>query len=408
MQENRLRYLYQRFNERTATDAEVEEFSAALSDPAVEHVVKSIIDNTWDTMSPMYTFPVASDRSQEIYDQITKEQVPVFNKRRTWARIAVAAAAATIIFGAGLFYFNAADKAIESKQVKYTTDIKPGIIGATLTLANGKKISLGDAAKGEITKEAGIRVTKTTDGELVYEILSQTPSGHPNPSLPGNKGDQSTLTTYNTLTTAKGETYILTLPDHSKVWMNAASSLTYAASLNEHGMRRVKLSGEAYFQVAKDKAHPFIVESKNQQVEVLGTHFNISAYNDEPAVKTTLVEGSVKITVNSINKVLKPNQQALVVGAEAIEVSDIEAEYAVAWKNGFFLFNSERLENIMIKISRWYNVEIEYTDPALKSETFIGTISRFEKVSKVLNMLERTDVASFKIVGNKIIINKKK
>ncbi len=314
--------------------------------------------------------------------------------RRMWPRIAaVAAAVAIIVFGAGLFFYKNQQKTSTS-VVASTNDIAPGKIGATLTLASGKRISLGDAANGEIAKEAGISVTKAADGQLVYQS---------NPSLRVEAKQY-----FNTLTTAKGETYIITLPDKSKVWMNAASSLTYSASLTERGVRRVKLEGEAYFQIAKDKAHPFIVESKGQEVEVLGTHFNISAYSNEPIVKTTLIEGSVKVTANYQSKTLKPNQQALLTGTDAIQVSDVEAEYDVAWKNGFFLFNGERLESIMIKVARWYNVEVEYADPALKSKTFIGTISRFEKVSKVLNMLERTEVASFKIEGNKIIIDKKK
>lgn len=307
---------------------------------------------------------------------------------RIWPRIAaVAAAVAFIIMGVYFFNYSGGNKTIQ-----YAHDIVPGKVGATLTLASGKKIRLGDAANGEIANEAGISVTKTADGQIAYEIKESS-------------SDENKI---NTLTTARGETYILTLPDKSKVWMNAASSLTYSASLKERGLRRVKLEGEAYFQITKDKARPFIVESKGQEVEVLGTHFNISAYGDEPVIKTTLIEGSVKVTANHHSKTLKPNQQALLTGTDAIQVSDVEAEYDVAWKNGFFLFNSERLESIMNKLARWYNVQIEYSDPALKSKTFIGTISRFEKVSKVLNMLERTEVASFKIEGNKIIIDKKK
>lgn len=310
--------------------------------------------------------------------------------RRMWPRIA-AAAAVIIVFGAGWVVYKNQQKT-STAVVTFANDIPPGKMGATLTLASGKKISLGDASNGEIAKEAGIIVTKEANGQIAYEIKESS-------------SDENQI---NKLTTAKGETYILTLPDKSKVWMNAASSLTYATTLKTHGVRRVKLEGEAYFQVAKDNAHPFIVESRGQEVEVLGTHFNISAYGDEPVIKTTLIEGSVKVTANHRSKTLKPNQQALFTGTDAIQVSDVEAEYDVAWKNGFFLFNGERLESIMIKVGRWYNVEVEYADPALKSKTFIGTISRFEKVSKVLNMLERTDVASFKIEGNKIVIDQKK
>ncbi|MNL08096.1 fec operon regulator FecR [compost metagenome] len=212
----------------------------------------------------------------------------------------------------------------------------------------------------------------------------------------------------NTLSTEKGETYILTLPDKSKVWLNAASSLTYTAALMERGVRRVKLTGEAYFEIFKDKAHPFVVESKEQQVEVLGTHFNINAYEDEFVVKTTLLEGSVKISnAGSRSSILKPGQQA-VLSDRGIVLKNVEAEDAIDWKSGYFMFNNESLESGLKRIARWYNVQIIYEDESLKGETFFGRISKFEKISKVFSMLERTDIVRFKIEGNKIFVRKKK
>jgi len=311
-----------------------------------------------------------------------------------WPRIAVAASIALAVSVGGYFYYNNQHSKIQQTPT-YVADVAPGKLGATLTLANGKKIRLSDAANGQLAREAGVSISKTADGQVIYETKA----------LPGGTVENN-LGAINTMTTAKGETYILTLPDKSKVWINAASSLTYAAVLNERGQRRVKLSGEAYFEITKDKAHPFIVETDKQEVEVLGTHFNIDSYADQQETKTTLLEGSVKVTGKGGVKIIKPGQQAIL-SQNSIKIADVEAEDAIAWKNGYFMFDIETLESVMQKISRWYDVKVVYEDPALKSKTFLGTISRFENVSKVLNMLERTDEARFRIKDRTIYISKK-
>jgi ferric-dicitrate binding protein FerR (iron transport regulator) len=208
-----------------------------------------------------------------------------------------------------------------------------------------------------------------------------------------------------------GGTYQVTLPDGSRVWMNAASTLRFPSSFKGSALRKVELTGEAYFEVFKDKTHPFIVVSGAQQVEVLGTHFNINSYPDEPAVLTTLLEGAVRVNLvagngSSRSAVLKPDQQGVLKG-QSISVRHVDAAYAVAWKNGYFMFNSERLETAMNKISRWYNIRVEYRDASLKDETLLGTISKFDDIGKVLKMIGRTDVVTFKAEGNKIIINRK-
>ena len=318
--------------------------------------------------------------------------------RKTY-RIAVAVAAAIAVMITGVWFYTNNLASVTSDDVAYKNDITPGKNGATLTLANGQQIFINDALAGNIATQSGVKISKDKDGQIIYEVTSI--------ASPRRDSDGREVVEYNTLTTTRGEQTQVRLPDGSLVFLNAVSSLRYPTNFAKSNERRLSLAGEGYFEVAKDKDHPFIVESRGQQVEVLGTHFNISAYVDEPVIKTTLVEGSVRVTANHQSTTLKPNQQASFNGTYAIQVADVEAEYEVAWKKGFFLFNGDRLESIMTKIARWYNVEVEYTDPALKSKTFIGTISRFEKVSKVLNMLERTEVASFKIDGSKIIIAQK-
>lgn len=313
-----------------------------------------------------------------------------------WPRIAVVAAVlALAVFGIYFYNYKPAFGFDSTRLI--ANDIKPGKVGATLTLANGKRIRLGDAANGEIAKESGISISKTADGQIVYEIKSGT--GNPN--------------MLNTLSTSKGETYVVTLPDQSKVWLNAASSLTYTTGLTEQGIRKIRLSGEAYFEVFKDPTHPFVVESGNQQVEVLGTHFNVNAYDDENQKKTTLLEGSVKVSLPSSQQslarrelkdvVLSPGQQSNLQG-EALRVSQADTEEVMAWKNGDFIFKDESIESIMRIVSRWYNVDVVFEDELTKNIKLGGFVSRSKNISAVLTMMELTKRVQFKVAGRKIIV----
>ena len=337
-------------------------------------------------VSELKAHQIASDLNKvENYLQLSSssEQTEQPKRANLWLRISAAAAILCAIAGTTYFFYHQNNKTTE---IANTTDIAPGKIGATLTLSSGKKIALSEATKGELAKEAGLTISKTADGQLSY---SQNPHSEQNK--------------INTLSTARGETYMIVLSDQTKVWLNAASSLTYVANLNENGKRSVKLTGEAYFEVAKDKAHPFIVASGKQQVEVLGTHFNINSYSDEPGIKTTLLEGSVKVTAGTESKTLKPGQQAEL--NTKINISEVDTETALAWKNGYFDFDHENLESILKKVSRWYDVEIEYKNQALKTQVFSGTISRFKNVSQILDKLELTKAVHFKIQGRSIIVS---
>ena len=270
--------------------------------------------------------------------------------------------------------------------------INPGQVGATLTLSNGKKIRLKDTGNGELAKEIGVTISKTASGQVVYTIL------------PPGKDDISSKinpNSLNTLSTAKGETYQIRLPDGSLVYLNAASSLTYSTVLNKQKKRSVQLTGEGYFEVAKDKSRPFIVKSLGQEVEVLGTHFNINAYADEPSTKTTLLEGSVRIN-NQVT--LKPNQQAIKINNK-IETTTANAAETIAWQKGYFSFYDEDINSIMRKISRWYNVEINY-DGELPTEGFNARINKGRSIRDVLEILRKTNAVNFKIEGRKIIVSK--
>lgn len=319
-----------------------------------------------------------------ITDQIDAQ--PKKSPMRLWPRMLGGIAAVIALTAVGVYFFNDQNTRPQN-LVTVTQDVAPGKIGATLTLANGKKIRLSEAADGEIAREAGIRVSKTAGGQLLYEVAE-------GPGEPGK---------YNKLTTAKGETYVVTLPDQSRVWMNAASSLTYTASLNEPE-RRVKLEGEAYFEVTEDKTRPFIVETGSQKVEVLGTHFNINAYTDEEKVTTTLLQGSVKVSGKPGYKMLKPGDQSSL-NPNSISVARVDTERAIAWKNNKFLFENDDIQYIMRMIARWYDVDVVYTGE-MPTEKFGGGVSRFDHVSQVLKILQSTGGAQFKIEGRKILVSK--
>ena len=307
---------------------------------------------------------------------------------KLWPRIAVAAAAvAAIAFGVWFFSTTRHPEFISGSPL--ANDIAPGKQGATLTLANGKKIRLADAVNGVLAKEAGVVITKSANGQLVYEI----------------KGSETELNKINTLSTANGETYQVRLPDGSLVWLNAASSLTYSANLNEHGKRRVRLDGEAYFEITKDKKHPFIVESRGQEVEVLGTHFNLNSYADEPGIVTTLLEGSVRVSSGDVLQVIKPGEQALNTGG-TIKVSDANTENIMDWKNGDFFLNRVNFKTAMRKIARWYDVEVIYDASVPNELESGGWISRDKNLSMVLKSIEVSGLVHFKVEGKKIYVSK--
>lgn len=205
---------------------------------------------------------------------------------------------------------------------------------------------------------------------------------------------------YNTISTPRGGQYQLQLPDGSKVWLNAQSSLRFPARFigNE---RLVTLTGEGYFEVAKDKAHPFKISINNMQVEVLGTHFNVMGYNDEPATTTTLLEGSVKIIKGGSVQKIVPGEQAIV--KDGIRVAKVNAEEAIEWKNGNFNFSHEKLGSIMRRISRWYDVDIAYSQRTTGA-TFVGTIPRSTNITEVLKYLELTGLVHFKIEERRVTV----
>lgn len=326
--------------------------------------------------------------SEEMWASLEKNRKPSAVKTgKLWPYIA-AAASVVLVAGMGLYFYSQQSAAPVKAPQQYSNDVPAGSNKAYLTLADGKKILLTNATNGMLAEEGGVKITKTADGQLVYTIADE--------------GKQS-VGKYNRIETPVGGQYELQLPDGTRVWLNAASSLKYPASFSSLKQRSVELTGEAYFEVAKDKTKPFLVKSKGQEVEVLGTHFDVNAYPDEQSIRTTLIEGSVKLNGQLT---LKPGQQS-VLNDGKFNVKEVNANDAADWKNGEFVFNNESLTSILKKAARWYGVEIVYTNELARIPTFTGSVSRSENISSVLNMLEETSNVRFSIAGKQIRVSTK-
>lgn len=294
------------------------------------------------------------------------------------------AIAATLIFVTFIAFYSskkASDNSINLGN-EVAINIPPGGNKAILTLSNGSKILLTDAENGEISNKSGIKITKTGDGELVYEITGKV---------------ESETKALNTIETPRGGQYRINLPDGTKVWLNSESSLKFPIAFERIGHRLVELSGEAYFEVAHNKDQPFIVKTSRQELEVLGTTFNINTYENESFTTTTLLEGSVKITHDNQTKVIKKGQEAKV--RDNIEVEPAQ-DNAIAWKNGIISFTNADIRTIMRQVSRWYDINVKY-EGEIPTRLFTGEVSRQANLSELIGILETSKI-KFKF-NNKII-----
>jgi len=350
---------------------------------------------SWDEFLMGEQNTVKAELYDKILDEIkTRESVakkPILMRTRWFL-----AASITLFLSlsALLVIYLEHNAALNGRQDIAKQIIAPGSNKAILTLANGSKITLDSLATGQLAKQAGVTITKTGSGQLVYTIQDDQ----------SNATDGGQLT-YNTIETPKGGQYQVNLPDGSRVWLNAASSLRYPTNFTGK-VRSVQLSGEAYFEVAKNAAKPFKVFSNNQVIEVLGTHFNVSTYPDDASVRTTLLEGSVKVlaTASNQSKLLKPGEQSNLSYADnQIAVQTVDTDDVVAWKNGYFMFVDEDLKSIMSKLSRWYNIDVEYTGN-VDNLKFGGMVSRSKDLAQALKIIEQTESVKIKIEGRRVII----
>ncbi len=323
-------------------------------------------------------------------------------KRRTayWAAAAVGLIIG--VLGVGIYRYNSSVSVQIAQQEQSTgkrTDAAPGRNTAILTLADGSVVSLDSTGNGEITRQGNAAIIKTEDGRILYRTDGKKPSE----------------TLYNTMSTPRGGQYQLVLPDGTKVWLNAASSIRYPASFPSDE-RRVVITGEVYFEVTavrnragKGGLLPFIVQKDNMQVQVKGTHFNINAYDDEADVKVTLLEGLVNVltanaaTTEKQEAVLMPGKQARCGKTGKIAVAgDVDLDEVMAWKNGLFNFSNADIQMIMRQIGRWYDLDISY-EGTMPEREFSGKITRNTQLSNVLKILEQSNI-HFRMEQNRIIV----
>lgn len=312
----------------------------------------------------------------------------IFLRRWAWA------AAALLLMVTGTYLFM--NKRIAPPPIVVTPplqdDVVPGGRKATLTLAGGNVISLDDAKNGVVAGQGKTLIRKTANGQLVYDASqagADAASGPPS---------------YNTVATPRGGEYQVVLPDGSRVWLNAASSIRFPTVFTG-ASRKVEITGEAYFEVTGNARMPFHVIAGAQTIDVLGTDFNVQSYQEENAIKTTLIKGSVRISLGSQSNLLRPGQQASAATATGISVTaDADLEEALAWKNGFFVFNDTGLGDVIHQLERWYGVDMDGTDINISTYRFNGRISRNVTLSNVLKMMEVTSNLHFSIKGRTIHI----
>jgi transmembrane sensor len=336
---------------------------------------------------------IGEAKMEQDLEDISRNLPGIRRKVVLWPRIAAAASIILALSAGGYFLLHKQQPQQTAQNQKH--DILPGRNQATLTLANGQKIILTKALNGKLA-QLGATTVKAQGGNGVSYIKGVTA----NPAV-------ETIV-YNTLSTSRGEQspYPLILSDGTKVWLNAASSITFPTTFTG-SERRVKVTGEVYFEVVHHAALPFNVSVKGENIEDIGTHFNINAYDDEAAVRTTLLEGAISVATNGHKVILQPGQQAVIHhGKSTIIVEQADTQEAIAWKEGMFRFTDESLASIMRKVSRWYDVDIEYTDNSVKDLPFGAVSTRFTNVSQVLKMMEMTKEVHFKIEGKTIIVSK--
>ena len=334
---------------------------------------------------------------KEKINRSLRPETPVIY-RRNWFR--AAAVVLIVVLGAAFYYWRQplSDQQLAEKapDAPLPIQVVPGGNKALLTLADGSTIILDSASNGLLGTQGNIKIQKLENGLLAYEVNGKTIT-------------ENDAAFYNTISTPRGGQYKVTLSDGTTVWLNAASSIRFPVVFTG-AQRLVEVTGETYFEVAKNASKPFKVKTVNQEVEVLGTHFNINAYDDEASIKTTLLEGKVKVTVpgntaTQSARFLKPGQQSGISKSGQINIiNNADTEEAVAWVKGRFQFENTDLRTMLRQFARWYDVEVEYRGPV--DLYFTGQLTRNEQVTKVFKQLELTGEVHFRMEGRKVIVTR--
>lgn len=395
MNEPRITYLFYRHFEGSSTPEEKQELAELMQDPIHKEDIMDLMEKAWQSYS--HIDPVFSEeKSKQLLDTVLNHQIPEetdfsgvqIPKLSFWKSI-VAAAMVLIISGFAFYFHN---QSVYEISETVENDILPGVNKASLALGNDKLILLEDAPNGIVAKHKGASVIKVIDGHISYQSENQRFTDTP---------------TFHQLQTTRGGQYKLTLPDGSKVWLNAASSIKFPVQFSEEA-RKIEVTGEVYLEVNKSlrkngQLRPFWVKANDTEIEVLGTQFNINAYKEGDQTRTTLVEGSVKVRKGNSEELLQPGQEALVSGTSGtIQVLEVDTDLVIAWKNGYFQFDQTPLKDVMQQLSNWYDVDIVY-EGAIPNRSFSGEISRNTTLSQVLEILSISKI-HFNQTDKKIII----
>lgn len=394
----RLEYLFNRYYDNSATDAERSELMSLINQLKDNTELSGLLEQAWqgihtgervfshDEGESMLQHILGSQRAEETAFAIQEK------KPKSWWRYAAAAAILLFLAGGSWVWITSnrhAGDNIVKQDIQVTHDLPPGHDGAILTLANGEQVILDSAQNGTLASQGNIELVKR-NGQLTY-----------------NGKATSSEVLYNTMTTPKGRKYDLILSDGTKVILDAASSIRYPTSFTRKE-RRVEINGQAYFEVTPDARKPFIVQKNEMSVQVYGTEFNVNAYDDEAMIKTTLIKGSVKVSNASPSgslhtQLLTPGQQAMTTKAGTISLDkNADVEQAIAWKNGFFQFRETDLKTIMRQIMRWYDVEVVYEENII-DRYFTADISRNKNLTALLKILELSDI-HFKLQGKTLTV----
>ena len=381
--------LFQKYINNECSPIEIEVLLQYFSNTENEYFLKSLLEKESLSNNEPSEDGNHSSLLKKTFDKIKSEignnkkqqpaiVIPLYKKG--WFR--AAAVALLFLIGATVFYtfHSQKEKAIAGiEKVQPVKDIQPGKNSAVLTLSNGTQILLDSADNGTLAQQGNMKVLKI-NGRISY-----TTSG----------ANQNEKPVYNTIATTRGNEYQLILADGTKAWLNAASSIHFPAAFTGKE-RRVEITGEVYFEVAHDRSKPFKVEFSNAagrkgEVEVLGTHFDVNAYPDENAIKTTLLQGSVKVRQSDKIQMLSPGQEAIITSDAITLKKDVDVDQVTAWKDGYFLFNNTDIQTIMRQVTRWYDVDVNFKGK-IPADGFTGKISRNVPLSKFLRILELNDL----------------
>lgn len=402
-----LEELYVKWFNKTATPQQHAELIRLLESGVTKEELTPIIKKIWEHLQEDNSY--SQRQKQQLADSILKQwpaqQEVAPRKHISFNRWSSAAAAAIWLLIGTICIWNLLIKKEpeipkENNQVAKNTEvIQPGRNGAILTLADGRQVVLDSAANGVIGNQGTAQIT-LQNNQVIYK--SGTASAMPKEMA------------YNTMATPKGRQFQLVLPDGSKVWLNAASSIRYPVAFNNKE-RKVEVSGEAYFEVAHDKAKPFLVQTKNQQVQALGTSFNVNAYADEAIEKTTLIEGSVKVnsishkqpvTRQPLSAILMPGQQAKVDNNnQLLSIANNQSEAAIAWRNGYFNLENIPFDQMMKQLERWYDIQVEYEN-GVPDLHFVGGLSRNITLDALLRSLQVSEVHFKMETGRRLVVYK--